>query len=102
MNFQPTNHIVSINRKKSIDDTMVTHVVVRKHSIVPETAPTVKFRIFKDRKAKNWNIMVHKYDDKISELLGEDAYEIQASQHFNDNEGSLRELLKDIDDGVFS
>lgn len=102
MNFEPKNHIVSIERIKSVDNTMVTHVIVLKNSILSSMAPTVKIRIMKDRNTKKWNMFFHEMKDEPSDIFGDDCHEIKSSKCITDNDGTLRELLKDIDDGVFS
>ena len=88
-------------RKKDLAGYMVTTVILKKHSFIEDPSKTEKVRIMRSKKG-GWDLFFHKYDQEISEILDRPSYEIAASDRDLNVKGSLKELLSDFDDGLFS
>jgi len=103
MNVDFNNYVISIKRGKSEGIGMVTTVIFRNYGFMnDDMTNTEKVRIMRDRKSNSWNLYFHKYDKNLSELLEQPVYEIKASSNAINVKGNLRDIISDIDIGMYS
>jgi len=103
MKFETKNLVISTERIQSLGIGMVTSVIVARYGLIKDdVANTEKVRIMRNRKSTGWNMYFHKYDEELSGILEKPSYEISASDSVKNVKGSLRDIVSDLDDGLYS
>ena len=103
MKFDTKNHVISTERSQSLGIGMVTSAIVTRYGLnKDDVTNTEKVRIMRNRKSTGWNIYFHKYDEVSSGIFEKPSYEIRASDVVTNVKGTLRDIVSDLDDGLYS